>query len=874
MLRRYIFVPSIALLCLFACKSSKPAQRAVQEVNEDEIVFQMGDVSIYAEETDEDYDYGYREYQVAPEVKGSATRIMDLIHTQAKVSFNWEKQWVMGTATLRLKPYNKPIDSFYIDAVGMEIHSVQLRVKLEQTPCAYLYDGSQLLIRLPRTFSSREELQLIIDYTAKPEELESEGGRAITDNKGLYFINPLGKEKGKARQIWTQGETQSTSAWLPTIDAPNEKMTHDLFILVNDSLQTISNGEFVSSSQESNGMRTDHWLMEKPHAPYLVALIVGQFYTEKAEWNDMPLTYYTDPKYSNSTKTIFKNTPEMIEFFSNKMGYPYPWPKYDQVVVDDFVSGAMENTTITVYGQMLQLSSRELLDRDYEDVIAHELFHHWFGDLVTCESWGQLPLNESFATYGEYLWREHKYGRDNADEHLSDMLQEYFSEAMGKQVKLIRNDYTHQDEMFDAHSYQKGGLILHMLRKYIGDDAFFAGLNLYLKKFQYGTAEIHNLRQCFEETSGEDLTWFFDQWFFKPGHPKLEVNHLYEEESDLYSVAVNQTQDMDEFGVYRLPIRVTLHFGDSSYSQVLDIRSSSETYYWNTPIKPDWVSFDEENQVLASVREIKTEEEWLAQLRYSKKYKDRENALLYLDEEGQNMELLYEACAIGLSDPYYAIRNQSMTLMRRLAPDRISSFATLIIDQAENHPKSATRAAAFALLTYNPVGDMEKTIEKGLNDSSFQVNAAALNLLFKTNKEMAVMQAEKWASSPEDGLKYSALGVLASSEKDHSALFIQAWNEEEGSKFYLVAMISQYLRNSDDPDVAIGLLNVINDFEPVNDDDYFPVLFIIQTNQQTEAKWLALKEEADLRVKSNPSPENLASQKKIQQVLDAILHIN
>lgn len=870
MLRRYIFGFSLALFCLVACKSSGPVAQQMPEVNEDdeEVVFQMGDVVIETDEYDgetgitETYDFA-----VAPEYKGSVTRIMDLEHTSLTIRFDWEKQLVNGSAILRLKAYAKPVDSFYIDALAMIIHSVEIREKgrLVRMSCPYSYDGEKILVRLPQTHSKDQVFDLFIDYTAQPEKVENTGGSAITHTKGLYFINPLNKTPGKARQIWTQGETQSSSAWFPTIDAPNEKMTHDIYVTVADSLQTFSNGEFMSGNQGGNGERTDHWRMEQPHAPYLVALVVGQFYSEKAEWNDIPLGYHVDPRYTNSTKTIFQNTPEMLSFFSGRLKYPYPWPKYDQVVVDDFVSGAMENTTLTIYGQMLQLTSRELLDEDYEDVISHELFHHWFGDLVTCESWAQLPLNESFATYGEYLWREHKYGRDNADEHLYDMQQQYYVEAYGKQVKLIRNDYFEPDEMFDAHSYQKGGLILHMLRSYLGDSAFFDGLNLYLNKFQYKTAEIHDLRQCFEEISGEDLTWFFDQWFFKEGHPNLEVIHNYEQESNFYSLQVNQNQDLEKLGAYRLPVKIEFHFGDSVYSEWLDIRNSEESYAWEMTRKPVWVSFDASNQLLGRVREVKTQEAWLAQLKYSKLFNDRQNALLYLNEEGEDLEILYEACAIALSDPYYRIRIKGMDLMKRLEPDRIASFSTLIIDQAENHPKSATRAAAFSLLVYNPVADLDKTIQKGLNDSSYQVNGAALDLLEKTDPEMALKQAEKWAESHEDALKYAALGVLAKSDKNYASTFVKAWNEEKGNKFYLVALISQYLRKSIDPEVTITLLNLINGFEPEGDDDFFVVLFIAQCNQQMEVKWQ--------EIQSGSDPKNLKARADAQRVLDAIIHL-
>jgi len=867
MLQRYIFGFSLALFCLSACKTTRPVQEEASQETEDGIYFEVNGIEVYADEAEGEKERV--DFAVAPEYKGSATRVMDLEHTTVKIRFDWEKQEAHAEASLRLHAYSKPIDSFYIDAVAMEIHSVQLKENSKYIPCSYSYNGSQILVRLNKTHPPKDVFELIIDYTARPNEVENEGSAAITDAKGLYFINPLGTDKNKARQIWTQGETQSTSAWLPTIDAPNEKMTHDIFITVADSLQTIANGEFMMSSQEGNGMRTDHWKMEKPHAPYLVAMVIGQFYVEKDEWNDIPVNYYVDAKYQNSTHAIFSNTPEMIEFFSTKLRYPYPWPKYDQVVVDDFVSGAMENTTITVHGDMLKLDSRELLDHDYEDVISHELFHHWFGDLVTCEAWGQLPLNESFATYGEYLWREYKYGRDNADEHLFGYLQQYFVESYGKNVKMIRDDYSSPEEMFDAHSYQKGGLILHMLRKYLGDEAFFGGLHLYLQKFQFGTAEIDNLRQAFEETSGEDLHWFFNQWFLKAGHPSLEVFHSYEEVGGFYTLEVNQIQDLAEYGAYRLPVEIRFQFGDSIYTQLLDIRSSEESFFWEMPVKPDWVSFDAQNMLLAKVREVKTEDEWLAQLRYSELFKDRQSALLHLNEEGESIDLLEEACSIGLADPYYKIRNKSMELMRRLAPDRIAGFQTILVDIAENHPKSSTRAAAFNLFTYNPLTELDGTIQKGLNDSSYDVNAAALSFYYKVDPEAALKKAVEWAHSSNDAIKYQSLAVLAQSNDNYASSFVDAWKAEKGGKFYLVAIIGRYLKSNDDPEVAITLLDLVNSFEPEGDNAYFTVLFISQLNEQVEGKWMAMQED----LSDNPTPENLKKLKETNQVLAHILHL-
>lgn len=882
MLRRYIFGFCLFLFLLFACKTGKTPY-------EDEAYYGAGDSVRSAYEPTPDifyetqpveinaynYEDEYWHVETAPVYKGAETRRIDLIHTRLEIRFDWLKQQATGTAVLSFRTLNRQVDTGYIDAVGMDIRSVSVLKNGAFSTIAYSYDGKKIGVPLGEKGRPGEKFDLEIHYIAKPNEIVTETGEAIHDSKGLYFINPYGTKPGVPRQIWTQGEVQSTSAWLPTIDAPNEKMTHELFITVDDTLQTVSNGKLVKSAVSGPGQRTDHWLMNQPHAPYLVAMAIGRFHVESAKWKSVPLNYYTDPKYAGSSRTIFGNTPEMIEFFSNKLNYAYPWPKYDQVVVSEFVSGAMENTTVTIFGSMLHLDSRELLDADYEDVVAHELFHHWFGDLVTCESWAHLPLNEAFATYGEYLWKEYKYGPDFAAAHLHHDYEAYMNEALGKKEKLIRYDYETPLDMFDAHSYQKGALVLHMLRNYMGDTFFFAGLNLYLTTYAYKTAEVHDLRKCMEEVSNEDLTWFFDQWFFRPGHPYLEVRHEYDEDSHLYSLYVMQTHDAEYAGGYfRLPVSVTFHYEDSVHTETILIENQDHAFYWSLEKRPVWVSFDSDKMLLAEIAEYKPDDDWLAQLREGKQFKERLNAIVHI-EEMSDPEYLFQACAVGMTDPYWEIRNRSMQLMARLDPERAMEFAPILTDHAENHPKAATRAQAFYTITDNPFDGLTKTIRKGLNDSSYVVNAAALGLLIKTDPEEGIEMAKRWALSDRSQLRYPALNLLADQTGDYSDIFIGAWEKEEGNKFYMIALISGYLKNTESPVAALRMLDFINGFQPKDEGDYFIVLFISQSNAQCKADWEGRLWEVEKQLEAETDPQTRKAletkRKQIKELLSIVM---
>ncbi len=345
-----------------------------------------------------------------PVYQATRTRDTDVKHMRLEVSFNWAKQRLDGKAVLTISPYFYSSDVAVLDAKNFDIHKVALGEKGEKE-LEYNYDGMILTVQLDRTYKKNEEYKLYVEYTAKPNEFESGGSQAISSDKGLYFINPDSSETGKPTQIWTQGETEANSRWFPTVDSPNEKITQELFITVDKKYKTLSNGLLLKSSMNNNGTRTDYWKQDKPHAPYLVMMAIGDFAVVQDSWTrpdgtKMDVHYYVEKEYEPHAKAIFGDTPEMLTHFSELLGVTYPWDKYHQVIVRDYVSGAMENTSAVIHGEFFNQTTRELLDENNFSTIAHELFHHWFGDLVTCESWANLPLNESFANYSQYLWDE------------------------------------------------------------------------------------------------------------------------------------------------------------------------------------------------------------------------------------------------------------------------------------------------------------------------------------------------------------------------------------------------------------------------------------------------------------------------------------
>ncbi len=367
------------------------------------LTIMVSSISLFAQPEEKSADTSWKSMY-----RESSSRINNLLHTKLDVRFDYDKAWMYGKEWLTLQPHFYPTDSLLLDAKGMEIKELSVIKGTVKTPLKYTYDGMQLKIKLDRTYTAKEKYTLYFDYISKPNDLNLKGSVAIAGAKGLYFINPKGTEPNKPIQIWTQGETEANSAWMITIDKPNQKTTQEMYMTVPAKYVTLSNGLMISQKKNADGTRTDYWKMNLPHAPYLFFMGVGEYSIIKDSYKGKEVSYYVEKEFAPYAKGIFGLTPEMIGYFSKLLGVEYPWAKYAQIVGRDYVSGAMENTTSTLHGEGAYQNNRQLADgNDWESTIAHELFHQWFGDLVTTESWTMITVNESFANYSEYLWNEY-----------------------------------------------------------------------------------------------------------------------------------------------------------------------------------------------------------------------------------------------------------------------------------------------------------------------------------------------------------------------------------------------------------------------------------------------------------------------------------
>ncbi len=662
-------------------------------------------------------------------------KINNLVHTKLKVSFNFDQKELNGEEWLTLQPHFYPTNQVVLDAKAMIIHTVSLAGE----NLDYTYDGRHLIIDLQNEYTKEESYTLYIKYTARPEKVKEKGSAAITSAKGLYFINPTGSDKSKPTQIWTQGETEASSCWFPTLDSPNQKTSQEIYITVPNRFKTLSNGLLIS--QEVKGAnRTDYWKFNQKHAPYLFFMGVGEYEVIEDSYKNIPVNYYVEKKYASLAREIFGLTPEMIGFFENKLGVNYPWNKYSQIVAREYVSGAMENTTAVIHGESAYQMKGQLIDENrQENTIAHEVFHHWFGNLVTTESWSNLALNESFANYSQYLWREYKYGKIDADAHLFENTKPYLSDPSNHEKKLVRYYYNDKEDMFDLVSYNKGGAILHMLRKYLGDNAFFLGLKKYLNTYQYKSAEVSQLRLALEEVSGKDLQWFFNQWFFGSGHPNIEVSYDYNSLEKTVTVNFVQTQN----NAFKFPIAIDIFENGTKkrHYVFVDSRDSSFKFIYESK-SPDLIQVNADGVLLAEFSENKVLSDYIFQLKNADNYLHKREALLKVAEK-QDQKQAFNAINEALNDNFYKIRILALEQINLINKWSKKPAINTIKQIALNDSKTLVQASAIETLGKLTDPELRSVFLKALNSDSFSVIGKALVAMYYVDKEYAVKKSKQ-----------------------------------------------------------------------------------------------------------------------------------
>jgi aminopeptidase N len=541
----------------------------------------------------------------------------------------------------------------------------------------------------------------------------------------LYFINPLGKDKNKPTQIWTQGETEGTSVWIPIIDKPNQKCTQEFQLYVPSKYVSLSNGLLVKQVPQNDGTRLDVWKMDQVHAPYLFFIGIGDYAVVKDSYKGKEVNYYIEKEFEKQARQIYGKTPQMMALYEKLLGVPYPWAKYAQISGRDYVSGAMENTSCTLHSDAVQQDARELKDGNaWEGTIAHELFHQWFGDLVTAESWSNITVNESFADYSQTLWFENSKGKDAGDYENYTGLRNYFSSPTDAEKNLVRFYYSEREDVFDLVSYQKGGRILHMLRHFVGDDAFFKSLNKYLTDNKFSNGSAIKLKLAFEAVTGKDLNWFFNQWYFGNNHPFISITQQYDINKKQVLVKLNQTQVHNK--LFEIPVGIDVYVDGKRNHYEVWIKNKVDSFYFPAAKAPDNVNVDNDKILLWVKNDSKPLSQFIYQYYHARNFMDRYEAVSEAAENLKNSEA-QQLIQDAMKDTFYIIRGKAIN---SLNPATITEpLEKIIFNIADKDPSNLVREEAI-----NTLGALHKEVYKDkmtswAHDSSYSIAGAALDAL-------------------------------------------------------------------------------------------------------------------------------------------------
>lgn len=692
--------------------------------------------------------------------RAAEDRPVDIIHIRLELDLFLEEKRIAGTASIQFEPLRE-IASLRLDAVGHEVSRV--RDQAGDKELEFENTGKEIVIDLGGIAKPGEQKQLVIEYQVRQPKA------------GLHFFAPTPTDPKIPLMVWSQGEPISNRYWFPCLDHPNERQSTEIIATAPAGFEILSNGKLLSRDQSDDGRVRFHWKQSEPHVAYLVTLVAGRFAIGREEWRGRPVTFYAPPERATDITRTFGRTSEMLDFFSQRFGIEYPWDKYAQVVVEQFIAGGMENTTATTLYSRVMHDERAMLDSSPDWLIAHELAHQWWGDLLTCKDWAHLWLNEGFATYSESLWAEHKLGKEEFDYTM-------FEKAKGARSGLattrpvVDRHYADPQTMFDTRVYPKGAWILHMLRRTLGDEPFFAGIAAYGKTFRMQTVETADLRMILERQTGRSLERFFFDWTERPGHPELEVDSSFDPESKATRVVVRQKQKQDPFHV---PLRIELHLkeGKDPVSVVKEIRERELTYFIPTPSAPELVRVDPDHSLLAEIKEKKSRDGWKQQVLFAPAVVERIRAAQHFGEskEAQDRELLAKVLA---EDAFYGVRVEAARSLGVSGGD--TSREALLAGLDADHPK-VRRACAEALGKFandETVADaLRERLKKG--DESYFVQSASLDAYaaVASAPKLEVFEAALDRDSHGEAIRLAALRGLAYCDGPKAIDMLIAWSQ-------------------------------------------------------------------------------------------------
>jgi aminopeptidase N len=674
-------------------------------------------------------------------------------HIALDVTLDPPARAIRAKAALDVRRVDPAATELLLDAVGFDVRELTVDGK----KATWRYDGRVLRVDLD---IARDKARVQVTYRATPR-------------RGLYFLEPDEHYPARPRQVWSQCQEEDARHWFPCHDSPHLKMTTEIVAHVPSGWYALSNGALVESTKPKEGDHTFHWKMSDPHPSYLVTLAAGEFAEltdiAKAGDREIPLSYLVPKGREDDARRTFARTPEMVAHFSEITGVPYPWNKYAQIVVSDFIFGGMENTTATTMYEHILLDERAAIDISSDDLIAHELAHQWFGDYVTCRAWYEGWLNEGFATYMEHVWRQKRLGRDEYELGLKVDLDAYLGEAHGRYRRaVVTQDYDAPLDLFDRHLYEKGGLVLHAARVELGDALFWKGIRVYLATHARGVVETRDLQRALEEVSGRSLGRVFEQWLYKPGHPEMEIEISWDK--GVLTVATKQTQATTD-GVpacFELPLDLDLGAAGAGVKRhTLKVTEKQQSFAVPAAERPTFVVVDPDLRIVGEVRAKQPLDMLRTQLTKAPTARGRALAAQALSRSDDVVTIEALARALGDEHEFWGTRSECAAALARIRAREC--FEALKNTRQTAHPK-VRRAVIEALGAFRTPEAMEAIKPYALRDDSYLVEAEAARAMGRTRQVAAFETLVDLLERPSwfDVVRVGAIDGLAALRDDRA----------------------------------------------------------------------------------------------------------
>lgn len=692
------------------------------------------------------------------------TRDYDLQHSKITLRFDLNDRKIIGNVTHSLAMLRAGIAKLYFDSAGLQIGNVSVNGKATKFETA----ADRLLVTLDHAARNGEKFDVAIAYEGRPK-------------KGLYFILPDKDYPNRPKQIWTQGESEDTRYYLPTYDYPNNRLTTEMIVTVPKDWITVSNGKLVRVDETPDGMKTWDWKESVPSSTYLISLVAGEFDEVKDTWRGIPLTYYAPKGRGDRLKPNYGHTPQMLDLFTKRLGVNYPWEKYAQSMVDDFVAGGMENSSATTNTSASLVDPR--IAPEYfsgqDDLISHELAHQWFGDFLTCKDWGNIWLNEGFATFMERVWHEEHFGADagaldrwNSANHWSAD-RDLFSQP------LVRHNFDDSSE-FDGNAYGKGGWILYMLKHQVGEEAFWRGMKHYVEKFRGQNVMTPDYAKAMEESTGKNLDQFFDQWVYGAGAPNFDLRYTYDVAKHEVKLEVKQTQKVEgHVGIFNVPVEVEITTASGTKSFPISVAKESETFTFPASSAPLMVLFDKGFTVLKTAEFHKENSEWIYQLQHAGTIPDRLDAARALGKIKNNEQVVAALGGAALGDAFWGVREQALTALGQIGgPAALKHILAALGDARNSNLPWLRQVAVRQLGNFRNDGEVAaKLVAISREEKSYRARAAALGALAKTKAPQAydVLQSAMAIDSPDEIVRRATLQAFATLGEDKAVPTLLVW---------------------------------------------------------------------------------------------------